>query len=350
MIVFRADGNSHIGMGHIMRCLSIADAAKMSGEDSVFILSSDDCKGVVSSRGYEVSVLNSDYSKMEPGDILPALEVYEPAIVFVDSYFVTPEYMKCAHDACCHMGCKLIYVDDRCYFPYGCDVLLNYNIFGKKTDYEELYLGNTEPLFLLGTSYTPLRTEFQKSYMRIIAGAAQNVLISTGGADTEHLTIDIVQEAALCPDYTFHFVVGMMNSDRITILKLSESYENIVVHENVKRMDELMLSCDVAVSAAGSTLYELCATGTPTITYVLADNQIPAAKEFDAQGIIKNCGDIREMGNKELAKCLVEEVVSLAEDHDERKRISEIMCTVVDGKGAERILKSVRELKRNNVK
>ena len=120
-----------------------------------------------------------------------------------------------------------------------------------------------------------------------------------------------------------------------------EKHKSIVVHENVKRMDELILSCDVAVSAAGSTLYELCATGTPTITYVLADNQIPAAKEFDARGIIKNCGDIRDMGNKALAKCLVDEVVSLAEDYNERKRISELMGTVVDGKGARRIVESV---------
>lgn len=343
MIVFRADGNSQIGMGHIMRCLSIADAAKMTGEDSVFILSSDNCKGIVSSRGYEVSVLNSDYSKMEPGDILPALEVYEPAKVFVDSYYVTAEYMKEAHEACSHKGCKLIYVDDRCYFPYSCDILLNYNIFGKKANYEKLYLGKKAPVFLLGATYAPLRKEFQKSFMRTISSDVRDVLISTGGADTEHLTIDIVKEAALHLDYIFHFVVGMMNPDRTTILELSESYENIVVHENVKRMDELMLSCDIAVSAAGSTLYELCAMGTPTITYVLADNQIPAAKEFDAQGIIKNCGDIREMGNKALAKCLIEEVVSLAEDYNERKRISELMGTVVDGKGAERILESVRE-------
>lgn len=341
MIVFRADGNSQIGMGHIMRCLSIADAAKMTGEESVFIVSAEDCKDIITSRGHEVSILNSDYSKMEPGDILPALEAYEPAMVFVDSYFVTPEYMKDAHEVCSHSGCKLIYVDDRCYFPYSCDVLLNYNIFGKKADYEKLYRGKTAPVFLLGTTYAPLRKEFQKPTRHIIAGGAQNVLISTGGADTEHLTIDIVQEAALHSGFNFHFVVGMMNPDRMKIIKVSESYDNIVVHENVKRMDELMLSCDVAVSAAGSTLYELCATGTPTITYVLADNQIPAAEEFDSRGIIKNCGDIREMGNKELAKCLIKEVVSLAEDYDERKRISEFMETVVDGHGAKRIIDTV---------
>lgn len=344
MIVFRADGNSQIGMGHIMRCLSIADAASGLGEDSVFILSSDDCENTISSRGYEVNVLNSDYSKMEPGDILPALEVYEPSEVFVDSYSVTPEYMKDAHVKCSNAGCKLIYVDDRGYFPYSCDVLLNYNIFGRKEKYEELYFGKTAPAFFLGTTYAPLRKEFQKLSIRAISSVAQNVLISTGGADMGHLTMDLIEEASSKKNYIFHFVVGMMNQNREDIKILSNSYENIVIHENVKRMDELMLSCDIAVSAAGSTLYELCATGTPTITYVLADNQIPAAEEFDARGIIKNCGDIREMGNKELAKCLIMEVVRLAEDYDERKRMSEFMCTVVDGKGAERILESVREL------
>lgn len=136
----------------------------------------------------------------------------------------------------------------------------------------------------------------------------------------------------------------MMNLDRDVNKTMSKSYMNIVIHENVVRMDELMYTCDVAVSAAESTLYELCATRTPTITYVIADNQIPAAEEFYARGIMKNCGDIREMGTKKLAKRLIQEVTMLAGDIDERKRISGLMGEVVDGNGAKRIWKSVCEL------
>lgn len=341
MIFFRVDGNTYIGMGHIMRCLSIANTAKDFGETCRFILSSDECRDIIAINGHEVDVLNTDYSRPEPGDILSYLDIYDTSAVIVDSYYVSVDYLRTVHTACKTKECKLVYVDDRCFAPYPCDILLNYNIFGKIEDYKKLYDGEVEPIYLLGASYAPLRKEFQDGGEREGSCKARNIFVSTGGSDAEHLTLDLLEEAVRIPDYIFHFVVGMMNPDREEIKEKAQNRRNIVIHENVMRMDELMRSCDVGISAAGSTLYELCAMRTPTITYVIADNQIPAAKEFSSRGIMKNCGDIREFGGKNLAKRLIGMVMDLSDDFDERKRIAELMGSIVDGKGAKRILEQV---------
>lgn len=225
--------------------------------------------------------------------------------------------------------------------PFSCDVLLNYNVFARAGDYEKLYEGRAEPEFLLGTAYAPLREEFLTVEKRKTVDEAENVFVSTGGADSEHLTLELIDTAMTRQSKVFHFVVGMMNPDKEMIREKAGKSHNIVIHENVQKMAELMESCDVAISAAGSTLYELCAIGIPTLTYVIADNQIPAAREFERRGIMKNCGNIFELGKETLAKKLIDEAIKLADNKDARIKVSKLMRSLVDGKGADRILESV---------
>ncbi len=341
MVIFVVEGNRDIGMGHVMRCLAIADAIKAEGEACLFVMSSRDCEGIVKKHGHEVKVVDSPYKEPKAEDIDSIIDSMEVSALFVDSYYVKNEYLNNVHTICKRKGCKLVYIDDRCGLPYSCDILLNYNIFSNLDAYKHLYSKHEVPTLLLGTAYAPLRQEFRQIEENLLKSEAANVFVSTGGADTEHITLKLVEEAALKPNYRFHFVVGKMNPDREKIRAISRGYENIVLHENVSRMDKLMLACDAALSAAGSTLYELCAVGVPAITYVVADNQIPAAEEFDKRGIMRNCGDARRPENGTFARTLIEQVVRLAENYDERKLRSEKMKSIVDGEGTKRIIERV---------
>ena len=121
-------------------------------------------------------------------------------------------------------------------------------------------------------------------------------------------------------EYSFHFVVGSANQDKEAIDEISKNIEIIQIHNNVKKMRDLMLSCDIAVSAAGSTLYELCACGIPTITYSLADNQIPAAKAFGDIGLMVNAGDIRE--DPECEKTICDLLIRLSKDKERRQKMA----------------------------
>lgn len=340
MVIFRADGNAGVGSGHVMRCLSIANAARQAGEDCIFVTASDDFEAVITAQGHRNYILNTDYRDLESEDFLPALSPYAPSVLFVDSYFVSAGYLGRLKQQCKESGTRLVYIDDVLAFPYPCDILLNYNIYGKDADYKELYSDRQIPQLLLGTMYAPLRTEFQNPAVRVVKERAGSIFVSTGGADPEHMAVELVR-AARRRDYTFHVVVGSLNSDKERIRQLSDGYDNIVLHENVTSMSSLMQACDVAISAAGSTLYELCATQTPTVTYVLADNQKPGAEGFASHGIMRNCGDVRQLGSRELAERLIRFAVGLADDFDERRHIAGAMRTVVDGRGAKRIIQAV---------
>ncbi len=344
-VLFRADANPSVGFGHIMRCLSIADAAKDFHQEAVFLLADTTVQALVKGRGYRTVVLGTDYKSMESETekVGAVIEQYHAEMLLVDSYFVTERYLNTLRHMCKRADCRLVYIDDVLAFPYPCDVLVNYNIYGPDADYRGLYRGTTSPVLLLGTSFVPLRKEFQSLKSRAVRKQGKHVLVSTGGSDSEHMTLALVEEIRknAAESVTFHMVVGAMNADRDAISVRAEKVKNIVLHENVSNMSELMQEADAAVSAAGSTLYELCAAQTPAVTYILADNQIPGAEGFARHGILKSCGDIRVLGSRELARRLVQEAVSLCGQYDERLRIAERMSGVVDGRGAGRIVKTI---------
>ena len=327
-----------------MRCLAIANAAKDMGESCLFIISSDELSERIIRNGHRVHVLNTDYSKMNPNEVLLPVKENEPAVLFIDSYYVTEEFMEEVHNGCRNSNCKLVYIDDRCETAFSCDVLLNYNISADMKSYRKLYAGKQEPEMLIGTGYAPLRKEFQDSNERVISNEAKDVLVSTGGTDAEHLLLSLINEARNHVEYKFHFIVGMMNPDRELIRQISKGLSNIILYENVSRIDELMRRCDVAISASGSTLYELCATQTPTITYILADNQIPLATCFDEKEVMLNCGDIRLHGKQNLACSLIDTAISLIENYDQRLIYANRMKDIVDGNGAKRIVEYIRSV------
>lgn len=341
-ILFRADANPSIGFGHIMRCLSIADAAAACNREVLFILADDTVREPVVGRGYPSIVLGTSYRDLEKETekVCSIIEEKKADALVVDSYFVTERYLNALWSSCRSVSCRLVYMDDVLAFPYPCDVLLNYNIYAPEADYKGLYQGAEEvPAFLLGTDFAPLRREFQNLPPCMVRIQGRDILISTGGSDCEHITLALVEEIhkRAGGELTFHVIVGAMNEDKKTISNKAKYCTNIVLHENVKHMSALMQVCDVAISAAGSTLYELCATQTPTITYILADNQILGAESFEHHGLLQCAGDVRLLGTKKLAEKLLDSAIELCGNYSKRCQIAEKMSKVVDGRGAERI-------------
>lgn len=349
IVFFRCDGNMDIGSGHIMRCLSIADSAADHGDECWFLTSDNAFENLIHARGHKNLILNTDYKDLdcEIESIKKIVEKYKPSVFFVDSYYVNDFYLSSLHSTCSITGAKLVYMDDILSFPYSCDVLINYNIYGleKEREYEELYKKANDlkvPRLLLGTSYAPLRKEFQNLPERIVRREAANILVSTGGADSVHLGLALVHavinNSEMFGAYQFKFIIGPMNGDSEKIIFFASKAPNITIYKNVTSMSALMQKCDVAVSAAGSTLYELCATQTPAITYILADNQILGAEGFERYGILKNIGDVRVKGCENLATELIRNAAELSCKYEERKRIAVLQRALIDGMGTKRIM------------
>lgn len=336
MILFRADGNSIIGMGHIMRCLSIADAFKSLGEESVFSVADASMQNLIEERGFKVHVLDTDFSKMsdDTEKIEKLINETKAHLLIVDSYYVTPDYLSSLRSMI-----KLIYIDDLAAFAYPADVIINYNIYGNKSVYEKLYSGSSVrlPELLIGTEYVPLRREFHDLPPKEIKEKCTDILISTGGADPVHMALKIaghISSEYYDDGLRYHLVIGAMNHDKEAIERIASEYKSIALHCNVKDMSRLIRSCDIALSAAGSTLYEICACGVPLITYILADNQISGAEEFERRGLAVNLGDIRGLSD---VSCCIDAIKELCGSKEKRAMLRDKMSGSVDGKGAERI-------------
>lgn len=338
MILFRADGNPQIGSGHVMRCLSIADAAKDQGLECRFAVADGSFSQTIRDRGFVFEVLGTDYRQMdaERDALARLLRRDGPAAVVVDSYFVTPEYL-----AWLGRFADVTYIDDLAAFACPVKNLINYNIYGPELDYEGLYkaAGVPAPRLLLGPRYAPLRKQFQNIPPRAAPRAVEDILVSTGGADPEHMALRIARYLGSRlqePPYRFHFVVGRMNPDVQALQQIAENCAWIQLHENVQDMAGLMCQCDLAIAAAGSTLYELCACGVPTVTYAFADNQLLGMRAFERQGMMQSAGDIRLF--KEPEKAIMDRLEELAKAPAAWEEMRQKMRTATTGDGAKKIL------------
>lgn len=329
MFFFRADGDNKTGTGHIMRCLSLADALREKGAGCEFITAGPCMRPLIRERGYKCRVLDTPYDRIEEElpSFLPLLEEDRPVCVVLDSYFVTGDYMRAVK-----AKAPLVYIDDQNAFDYPADVVVNYNLYGKMVKYP---LGKT---YLLGPRYALLRDQFRGLAPHAARKQVEQILLSTGGTDQFHVALrcmEYLRENPPGAGVLYHFVLGAMNEDVERIKENAVGLPYIRLHQQVTDMCALMMSCDMAISAGGTTLFELCACGLPTVTYVLADNQIQNADSFAREKLMLNAGDIR--GEHDFAKRLFTLLDMLAPDYGLRRRMSERMQERVDGFGAERL-------------
>lgn len=351
MVVIRADANSKIGMGHVMRCLSVADALVKRGEEVLFVTADDTPVPLLTKKGIPYRVLHTDYADMEaelpelwevlrelpqgaesPEEALPQRNTF----ILVDSYYVTEKYL-----AALKKRITTIYMDDIYAFSYPVDMLINYNIYGEEMGYEkDAAFADTK--LLLGTEYVPLREEFSAGEQQRTA-ADGGILITTGGSDSFNLAGQLLMEAMkydALKEKEYHAVSGSLNPHIGELQALAEKHENIHIHCNVTNMAELMAESEVALSAGGSTLYELCAMGVPVIAFSFAENQERLVQTFVKRGIAQYGGNYRKDGNKMIQNTIAG-LEMLLEDENLRAEYRKKARTLVDGKGADRIAEAI---------
>lgn len=345
MILIRADGGRETGSGHIMRCLSVAGALRERGKEVLFVLADDAAAGLLTERGQQFQILHTDHRKPEEElpAFLPLLERYKPELFLGDSYFMTAEYLE-------QVGryTKTAYMDDMCAFPCPVDVLINYNIYGEQLPYRKQALPRNRA-FLLGCAYVPLRTEFRNVNYSVRKNA-ENVLITTGGSDKYNLAGQILETTLAdtrAGKLHYHVVSGAFNRYLSGLQEIEKTHVNVHVHQNVRNMAELMRQCDIAVTAGGSTMYELCAVGVPIVCFSFADNQERLVETFREKGLVCYGGNYLKE-KEEMPGRVVEYIRLLAESETLRKDYSRREKAVVDGKGAERLAKALIELAQEN--
>lgn len=349
MFYIRADANKEIATGHIMRCMSIADEMKEKGIDVCFLTADHNADELIHNRGFMSRCIDSEWNnlenELESGKIVSILNNTDNLEgIIVDTYYVTENYLQTLHDIC-----RTIYIDDIFLLKrYPVDFLINYNIYGEDLDYKSKCLKETK--LLVGTDYTPLRKEFRNIDIKI-RKKVKAVFISTGGTDNYNMAGNLLYEIfekknSELSKLEFHVVSGAINKNLPYLLEMEKKYKNVSVHQNISNMSEIMLMCDIAVSACGSTMYELCACGLPIVTYSFADNQVPGIRKFAEKGVALNCGDLRK-GLDETLNNIIEYLVKLNINYQLRKQNIRLVSEIIDGDGVCRILAEIKNTVNN---
>lgn len=319
-IAIRADGGESIGMGHIMRTLVLAQ--ELSKNNEVFYICNSNKNinnrfqvGIIKIKSNGFNVITVDEETM----IQDMRDIYADCLI-TDSYDVNEEYFNLTKEMFKYTG----YIDDNNLYYFNVDFIINQNIYAQELKYKT----NSNAKLFLGTDYAMLREEFQNVRTKKVEKNVKDVLITVGGSDLHNLTEKILKKLSKLK-YTFHVVVGPSFNNVDILKKISNTNKNIRLHFNAN-MCELMQTCDLAISACGSTLYELCACCIPTIGIIIADNQESIAKYMGNLELIYNLGWYNDIRFEAIDNI----VESFAKDYKRRLNMSQGQSTIINKKGA----------------
>ncbi len=339
MFIVRADGNAKIGAGHLMRCLTVGEAVKRyaagtgacaaSGDKILFLCADEDSAALVERHGFEAGVFHTDYR--QPETELGAWEPWTgsgPNTILVDSYYVTDAYLS----AISRYG-RVYLMDDMQRHAYPVYGVVNYNLFADRAVYEALYAGGNVRL-CLGGDYIPLREQFcDVSYH--VKERVENVLLTTGGGDVDNIA-KAVLDGIYREDLVYHVLVGRFSPHFESWQQRARTAHNIRIYFDVQNMAELMCGCDVAVSAGGSTLYELAAVGVPFVCFSYAENQEALVEYLGRTQAALSAGAWHRDAS-EVSVRLRQQFDRLCADRALRQQYSERERRLVDGRGAYRL-------------
>ena len=346
-------------MGHMMRCLSLAQEFRRNGHQVWFLTKLDE--GIETARRENFDVIrlpfvdhktegffygNPAYLPEEAEAIVAVLTKCQIDILVIDTYNVTSAYFQVLKP---HVK-KLVYIDDIKQFPYVADIIVNGNITGEYLGYEQ---NNNQQVLLLGPAYNMIRDEFRNLPTRTVSEQVAELMITTGGADPYNLTgrlLVCLLKHEQFQTLRLNVLIGSGFTNNGELINLSRNHNNIVLYTNsvvvstspninYAEISAIMLRSDLAISAGGSTLYEFAACGTPVLTFILADNQNFIVDMMDQLGYVQSIGWYDQLEEGQVTNALL----ALMSDYEKRKEMSRKGQSLVDGKGTERIVRSILE-------
>jgi UDP-2,4-diacetamido-2,4,6-trideoxy-beta-L-altropyranose hydrolase len=332
-LIIRADASIAIGSGHIMRCLALAQAWRAAGGVSVFVhaeLPTSLERRIRETGDMLAPVSAARGSAADAVQTIALAKAHGAVWIVADGYCFGEAWQRQVKDA----GLQLLLVDDYGQAKhYHADVILNQNLGANASWYEK---GEPNARLLLGCRYALLRREFLQCQRprRTFDGPASRVLVSLGGADPDNVTTQVVVALREIQEVEAAVVVGGSNPHLEAIREAMGSGTNLSLVVDATNMPELMAWADVAVTAAGSTSWELAMMGLPALQLVVADNQALIAAAMDRADAAINLGEARAVDPKVIASRL-RDLLAAA---DQRREMSTKAAQLVDGHGASRVV------------
>lgn len=276
----RCEATRNIGVGHVMRCKSLAEACAAKGWQTTFLTNAEAAEIVPALQSGGHRVMSGDdkhLTDIVAGDGAPSSDV-----ILWDGY----RFDASDHSPVRDLGFTTMVIDDLASRPFDCDLLLDQTLGRTADDYRPLVGSQTE--LLLGPEYALLRPEFAAhrhtpplplSHRRPI------IFVNFGGTDFGGLTARATR-AFLQEDVTLIAVLGAgaPASSVEDVNALKDQNPDLEVFVDPPDFTALLASSDLAVGAAGTSVWERCALGIPSLLAVLADNQALIAKSMVETG------------------------------------------------------------------
>lgn len=356
-VLFRVDASLLLASGHVMRCLTLARALVDMGAECRFV-----CRNLnghmveyIRMAGFNVQVLSSPREKMSSGvdprvgvsEIADAIETiaaigdWQLDWIVVDHYALALQWEQVMRRHCK----RLMVIDDYTDRSHSCDILLNQNLGVSEANYG-VDLLEQGCVLLMGTRYALLRPEFTCGRVAALARrgdtiAAKSIIVTMGGVDPQNITGRVLSALCGAPlpcDCDITVVMGgqapHLSAVRAQVSLMPFKTRLVVDAADISR---LMIQADIGIGAAGTTSWERCALGLPSVVMALAHNQIPLAQALEHSGaaiwIDKN--DTGE---------LLAALMRLIEDQGLWGDMAKAAAAVVDGKGSVRVVEAMSRL------
>jgi len=352
--VFRVDASLEIGTGHVIRCLTLAQVLKDNGASIDFICRQHEGNLIdkIRSRGFNVyelelleeSELDNKLShsrwlgvtqQQDADECIDILKTKETDWLIVDNYALDEDW----HYRLQNCYEKLIVIDDLSDRKHRCDILLNQAFGIQQSDYAALVPTNC--LSLLGSQYALLRPEFVEwraySLERRSNSKFQQLLINMGGVDVDDITGKVLKELMTCAlpsNINIVIVMGRSAPHLEDVLIAADTLPYMTeIKVDVNNMAEIMANSDIAIGASGSTTWERCCLGLPTIQIAIAKNQILSAKMLAQHNAVKLVTEFKEIRH------LLENSAEWIEDAGVKA------SQICDGKGAYKVFNRMSDYK-----
>lgn len=342
VIAIRVDASVDLGLGHAIRCLTLALKLRQRGAKVVFFckkLPGDACDRL-RSDGFEIRelVCGDNASKEEDAEeFLAALQGVRPDWVVVDHYGLDATWESSIRIC----GARLLVIDDLANRLHECDLLLDQNLVPRLND---RYVGlvSVDTQCLLGPSYALVRPEFLKyraaCLKRSIPSHIERVVVFLSGAELRGV-FEAVLEGLSGLEARVDIVTGRTDANETSLLEGVESGRaSFVFHGSLPTIAPLLSESDLAVTAGGSITWEKCVLGRPSLACWLAEHQRPIIESMAAAGAVWSIGsaqngldpDVITEGLSRMTKPIRQEMVTQS-------------TAICDGLGVQRVVFSMLE-------
>jgi UDP-2,4-diacetamido-2,4,6-trideoxy-beta-L-altropyranose hydrolase len=349
-VAVRVDAGPLIGGGHTMRCLTLADALAKHGSEVMFVTASmpEELSNRIEASGHKlVGIAAPAGFDRECGDWHePPLDVAVQDLdarttaaatgavdwLIVDHYLFDASWHKTSRSFAGH----ILVIDDLANRPYDCDLLIDQTFGRCEADYRGLLPPHAR--VLAGTNYALLRPEFERERAAAIerrkeARGISRILLSMGMTDIGGSTASILDDVlSAAPDCHVDVVIGAAAPGLRRVRQLAERDPRITVHVDSHEMARLIRDADLAIGAAGTTSWERCCLGLPTVAVIVAENQRPSATALSDAGAVIVVERVEEVSA--ALRALIGDPHRLAQ-------MSTVAFAITDGRGADRVASAV---------